>query len=90
MGKQDYLSWQFFIAVLKGDEVICVNLICYFYILRQNPVSVLVNVLSGYQGKFKDFFHLGGLSFKSNIGNSKLHPFNSTPHDFSATTISND
>lgn len=79
-----------FLAMLKGDEVICVNLICYFYILRQNPVSVLVNVLSGYQEKIKGFFHLGGLSFKSNIGNSKLHPFNSTPPDFSAATISND
>lgn len=53
-----------FIAVLKGDEVICVNLICYFYILRQNPISVLVNVLSGYQEKIKGFFHLGGLSNK--------------------------
>jgi len=56
-----------------------VNLICYFYILRQNPVSVLVNVLSGYQEQIKGFFHLGDLSFKSNMGNSKLHPFIAHP-----------
>lgn len=68
-GKTRLFILSVFIAILK-DEVICVNLIPYFYILRQNPVSVLVNVLSGYQEKIKGFFHLGGLSFKSNIRNS--------------------
>lgn len=37
-----------FIAILRGLEVICVNLTCSFYIFSQNPVSVLVNVLSRY------------------------------------------
>lgn len=32
------------------------------------------------------FFHLGGLSFKSNAGNSELHPFHSHTFPFSATT----
>lgn len=46
-GKTRLFMLSIFSAMLKGAEVVHVNLACYFYVLRQNPVSVLVNVLSG-------------------------------------------
>ena len=46
-GKTRLFMLSVFSAALKGAEVVRVNLACYFYVLRQNPVSALVNVLSG-------------------------------------------